>query len=49
MMLMYKKEGGYMYCYTPHEIKRAESKGWAIVEEKPKTVKKNANKSSRRR
>ena len=32
MIRMKSKEGAFMHCYTPAEIKRAESRGWVVVE-----------------
>jgi len=42
MILMYKKEGGYMNCYTAAQVDRAKSNGWTVVPDKPvdKPVKK---------
>jgi hypothetical protein len=48
-MILMTKNGAYMHCYNPNEVKRAESKGWTIVQETVKKAKKNANKSSNRR
>jgi len=51
-MIRVTKNGAYMDCYNPNEVKRAQSKGWTIVEKtevkpeaKPKRVyKKRAKK-----
>ena len=48
-MKLMTKDGAYMHCYNPNEVKRAESKGWKVVEEPVKKAKKNANKSRNRR
>ena len=47
-MILMTKDGAYMHCYNPNEVKRAEEKGWKIVK-KPVKAKKNANKSNNRR
>ena len=45
-MILMHKNGAYMNCYNPNEVKQAEAKGWEVVPETPvkKTRKKRAKK-----
>ena len=39
-MILMTKDGAFMHCYNPNEVKRAESKGWVVYKAPVKKARK---------
>lgn len=48
MIRMFSEKGGYIVCMNPNEVRRAEAKGFKIVDEPKAVPKKAANRRTKK-